>query len=253
MRHLLHIAIITSLLIFTISCINKVPNHIIAQDKMVNILVDVHKSEAYIENLSKPSVEFKMGIRQSVFDKHGVDQQLFDSSLMWYGQHLEYYVDIYKEVMDSLNNLDQLLTQLIDDQDSQVLTAPGDSVNIWKGAPYCIFDSESEKAVMSFNILADGNFRMQDRFILSLSLSSFPRYMASAPLLTLAVKYRYHNGIDVVSQQVDSDGKFQLELQTDDSAIESVFGSIYLPNMSQSTIPFTLYADSIAVTRIHTK
>ena len=65
---------------------SKVPGDIIKPKTMENLLVDIHKAEAYMEN-SKYLANNKLAqdsIKNSIYAKHGVTGAEFDTSIVWY-------------------------------------------------------------------------------------------------------------------------------------------------------------------------
>ena len=84
-------------LIFT-AC-EQIPSHIIAPEQMETLLIDIHKAEAISDNLTQyASDREKERLRQSVFDRHHVTQAQFDTSLVWYSEHMTKYSQIYNNV-----------------------------------------------------------------------------------------------------------------------------------------------------------
>lgn len=94
---------ILPLLGMIVSCSDR-PDMVVPDDTMKSLLVDLHKSEAYLAMGSPQftSDSAKRVLRQSVLSRHGVTQAEFDSSLNWYGHHIDEYVELYGEVEKEL-------------------------------------------------------------------------------------------------------------------------------------------------------
>ena len=79
---------------------------VLSEDDMIDLLTDIHKSEAIIEmspqNYRGDSI--KAVVRQSVFAKHNVTQEEFDSSIVWYGHNVGTYIKIYDGVIARLDD-----------------------------------------------------------------------------------------------------------------------------------------------------
>lgn len=73
---------------------------------MVNLLVDLHKADAYVDNYPSqfPDDSSRMMLKQSVFAKHGVSQADYDTSLVWYAHNMDTYSDVYRRVIDKLKD-----------------------------------------------------------------------------------------------------------------------------------------------------
>lgn len=240
------------LLLAIVSC-KKIPKHVIPEKEMEQLLVDVHMSEGYVERVLKRATnEEKEQMRNSVYAKHGVTKEQFDTSLMWYGNNLETYMGIYDKVIVTLKNQNNLLKNEITRQNAQVLTAPGDSVNVWKGEAYHIFGSDISQRLLTFNIVGDENFKNGDKFTFSARLNTVTAGVSPsgiAPVATLGVSYK--NGVVVsVTETVQPNGVFDITLDTDDMEVDRLFGNLYLPTDNKA---YTIYADSIVVLRVHKK
>lgn len=84
---------------------NRPPGHLIKQDDLVPILVDLHLVYAL-----QGTIEFRTLSREIdsvdtysyVFDKHGIDKTLFDSTIAWFSRNPERFTDVYDEVVMQL-------------------------------------------------------------------------------------------------------------------------------------------------------
>lgn len=86
------------------------PFGVLSERKMQDLLYDMHLSEAMVDNFSSQEIPYSERQRfyDQVFEKHGVSRAKYDSSLVWYGAHLDIYTDIYTQVIaryDSVLNL----------------------------------------------------------------------------------------------------------------------------------------------------
>ncbi len=71
----------------------RVPSSIIQPEEMAQLLADIHTGESVAE---QNYGEFcndstKRILKQSIYARHGVSEEIVDSSLMWYGHNLERY------------------------------------------------------------------------------------------------------------------------------------------------------------------
>lgn len=86
------------------ACGSRTPDYVISEKDMEDLLVDIHKSEAVIEsnyNIYNNNAD-KKKIREAVFLRHGVTREQFDTTLVWYGHHIETYMKIYDRVVERL-------------------------------------------------------------------------------------------------------------------------------------------------------
>ena len=106
-------------LLFLGACIGNVPAGIIKQDKMVNLMVDVHIVDGSISQIDyqEPDSVYKYGINRylKVFKNHHTDSLQFKRSLEYYTLHSERLEEMYAEIWqilqaksDSINKIDSI-------------------------------------------------------------------------------------------------------------------------------------------------
>lgn len=105
MRRWIESILFPFILVALISC-DKAPDGIIPESDMVDLVADLHKADAYIDNYPSqfPDDSTKMLLKQSIFLKHGVTQADYDTSLVWYAHNMDVYTDVYRRVIDQLKN-----------------------------------------------------------------------------------------------------------------------------------------------------
>ncbi len=87
------------------------PKNLLEQDKMINILVDVHLAEAAFNSRRhrdslverSSSVDFYYSILQ----KHDVQDSVFERSLVFYSSQPRSFEKMYRKVMNQLTELEQ--------------------------------------------------------------------------------------------------------------------------------------------------
>ena len=90
----------------------KTPEHILAQEQMMPILVDIH----VIEGARNGSIMLgdTNGIEDyyaKVYEKHGITEEQFKSSFAFYSDNPTVFIPIYEEVLDSLKANGALLAK----------------------------------------------------------------------------------------------------------------------------------------------
>jgi len=80
------------------------PRGILHSGKMRDVLVDMHKTDALIQmsGLQHGHDEAQNIYYAQVMEKHGITQQQFDSSIVWYTSHPLLFDKIYPKVQDRL-------------------------------------------------------------------------------------------------------------------------------------------------------
>lgn len=79
------------------------PSHVLSDQQMEDILFDLYLSEAIKDDnyqvFNYDSIRVQE-LAQSVFKKHKVTEQQFDSSLVWYAANMEKYLKILDKISD---------------------------------------------------------------------------------------------------------------------------------------------------------
>lgn len=235
--------------LFVLAACSHDPDYVIGEKDMVDLLVDVHKAEAVIEsNYNQYSSKAdKKKLREAVFLKHGITQEQFDTNLVWYGHHIEEYMKIYEQVVECLKAENEEAKKLLAEDNSQTMSQPGDSVDVWKQRRAHVFDTRQASNLLTFDIAPDENFRTRDYFELRFKVLLLPK-LSVKPQVYLAARHINH---DIVYNQLDIDreGWHSLPLQTDSAiALSRINGYIVLP---MQTVPGTMYVDSLTLIRRH--
>ncbi len=107
------------ILIVTISffsCTNekKIPEYVIPQEDMVDIIVDIHLTDGL---LTLNHVRRKLAKKDTsnyydkIFDQYGYTRADFDTSIYYYSMNIDDYDNIYAEVLNRLNEMETELKQ----------------------------------------------------------------------------------------------------------------------------------------------
>lgn len=229
---------------------SKVPGHIINPEKMESLLIDIHKAEAYME--SKKEIAYNKdaqdSIKSSIYTRHNVTSQDFDSSLVWYGANLDIFIEIYNNIIIKLQEEDNALLALMNNQKDMYvgMTRSGDTVNIWNLNSHYLFEGKLNNNLLSFAVPYDDNFKENDIFKLKFKLSSKDESPYN-PQVILAVK-QDKDSTDYVRKSVNKIGWDSVEIRTK-GVIKRVMGSIYIPAVPEWKVT---HVDSISLERIHT-
>ena len=246
-----HIDIIFVLLLFLFVSCKKQPEGVLSENRMVDLLVDVHKSEAVMAlNYNKFSNdEKKRAVREAVFMRHNTTQAEFDSSLVWYGNHIDKYMGVYDRVIERLNKENEEVKLLIAQDNSQILTRQGDTVDIWKQERDYIFDARKGENLLTFDITTDENFARNDRFLLNIHTINPPANGDKAHVY-LAIRHNKQN-IHYNYATIENSGWTTLKIQSDSvTDLSVIYGYILLPQRYDRHV---MYVDSIELIRIHEK
>ena len=90
------------------------PKGILHSWEMRDIIVDLHKTDAllYTKHVRNGEVERRTIYYAQVMEKHGTTQAQFDSSLVWYTAHPNFFNKIYPKVLAELQEEEQAFLKL---------------------------------------------------------------------------------------------------------------------------------------------
>lgn len=94
--------------------LNSKPSALLSEEEMTEVLVDIHLTEAALrvadDSLARLNDTTKLRILfASVYKKHNIDPDDFNTSLDYYLQHIDELDKIYVEVINRLTELDATL------------------------------------------------------------------------------------------------------------------------------------------------
>lgn len=231
--------------ILILSACSGTPDYVIPPKKMAEVMADVHTGEAVVESnvRSFPTDSTKKALMQSIYAKHGVTTADVDTSLYWYGHHLDKYMDVYKRTIELLEDRIAEAEKVGGKSDNTPMrvSVDGDSVNIWQGASLRRNSSNLPSDYMTFHFSTDKNWERGDRYTLNAKLIN-----THAPV-SMIIAAEYNDGTtEYVSSTQFGDGKKQLLLVLDSTKVASnVYGSLhYSPRGDEVS-----YIDSISLVR----
>jgi hypothetical protein len=221
---------------------NKVPDNVIQPDEMAELMADIHTAESVVEmNYGSYATDSaREELKQAILQKHGVTQADLDTSFMWYGSHLDKYMDIYDEVNEILQRrLDH--NQALETAQAS-LSVSGDSVDVWAMPRRYIYTDRLPAKYMTFKLEADTNWVSGDSYTWRVKLFN------SVNTAKWGIVASYADGsVEVLNEQFSGSGWQQLKFQTD-STRKAVGVRGYLELTAPSNATAT-YVDSVQLVR----
>ena len=209
-------------------------------------MVDMQLAESMIINSKKYGSDAeKEALYQSVFRKHKIRKADYDSSLVWYGYHLEVYMQVYDLVLAELSERQKALG------DVQAMAAPvskRDSVDIWPRRTYLTLSPDAVFNGVTVDINPEKNYPSGSTFVLGLRVWGLNKNMKEYPTIKLSANQG--DTTIVVNDKILSDGYHETVLQTvPTKQVRSVFGSIRLEDEDGAATYFKIYVDSLNLMR----
>ncbi|MCM1518271.1 MAG: DUF4296 domain-containing protein [Pseudoflavonifractor sp.] len=178
---------ISVLVVAALGACDNTPDYVIGRDDMVDLLVDIHTGEGVVEinrrEFGRDSL-VKV-LKQSILLKHGVTQQQFDTSMIWYGHHLDEYLEIYDDVIARLEAGIEEMNVAGGSASVMSVSVAGDSVDVWTSLRQSAYSSRTPSQLLTFAIRRDDNMEPGDVYTWRMKLDN----VMSAVGWTVAADY----------------------------------------------------------------
>lgn len=195
---------------------SKVPSDIIQPHDMAELMADVHIGESVVEmnRGDYRNDSLKQLMKQSVYARHGYTTAQVDSSFLWYGRNIKYYMDVYDETIEILER------RLIESGNriaaANALSIAGDSVDVWPGARYVIVNDRMPSKIVTFSFEQDPNWEHGDNYTWR------AKFFNSPEEIQWLIGTEYADGsVEYLHESPGGDGWHEIKLQTD-STLEPV-------------------------------
>lgn len=154
---------------------NRVPSHVIQPEEMARLMADVRMADAVVVNNGREyhTDAARIALKQAVFERNGVTEAQFDTSLVWYGHNIERYQEVTNRSIEILE--DRLKEASIKAAGESALSISGDSVDIWSGSHVYTFNRRTPSNYLKFSYDADQNWEKGDVYTFRTSFVVAPK------------------------------------------------------------------------------
>ncbi len=241
-----------------VGCKPGTPSEYIQPDDMEDILVEYHMAKAmagqYDGSYEERNYQQALYI-EAVLRKHGVTQEQFDSSLVYYYRRADRFDKLYQNVADRLE--EQALS--LGATEGEIgkfasLTATGDTANIWADRSRYAMMPVPPYNRWSFEVTVDTTFHKGDSFLMQF-MSDF-MFQDGMRSCTLNMAVTYDNDTTISKNIVFSyAGLTQLRIPAfENHAVKRLRGYFYLAGGSdRTTTTRLLFLDNIQLIRFHSE
>ncbi len=257
-------------LVLVCSCKPTTPKGVLPSDEMEDVLYDYHLAMAMTADSDAVAQEMHL---QAVYDKHGIDETVFNTSLVYYYRRADLLLAIYNKVAKRIDDYALTLGASTDEFDKfSRLTADGDTADVWNGAAQVVLMPQPLFNRADINIVCDSSYREGDR----LQLRMMPVYVKPTQLSRegvayLSVTYRKtepvpHDTLVNRYVHINSTGtrlEMNIEPPTPQAIPVSIKGYLYMSDgriytsgkQDKSAVQQTqlLFLNKIQLIRFHTK
>lgn len=183
----LYILLLCGIVVMLTSCHIK-PRGVLSEKKMEEILFEMHKTEGTLqaEDYMYSSPEQKKLYFDVVLKKYGVEQAVFDSSLVWYTKHPKEFGLVYGKVLARIDTLNA--------QVQRGEFRPGESgktqeMDIWNLRRTYKLTKDSARTSIDFEIANNDNLMVGDKYELRFLRRVAPSDSSEHPYIVLRVNY----------------------------------------------------------------
>ncbi len=232
------------------------PQNVLSRGKMEDVLYDYHIMQGIVNDLPAEEREAKgQDYMNAVFEKHGITEAQFDSSIVYYNRHTKDLHKIYSNLKERYTAVNEEIQLVNGNNDMMaIFSTGGDTTNLWNSAKLLTLRNKELLNKESFTIHADTSFRRRDQFILTLSPVFIKERREDYDInLHVGLSVLYASGKHIgTTRVINNDGTQQLTLQISyDEDIKSITGFFYYKGKKESRNLCLI--DNISLIRMHEK
>lgn len=196
------------------------------------MLYDYHLAQGLIDQLPNDERE-KMAQEyiNAVYQKHGITEAQFDSSVIYYNRHTKELAKIYDNLKERLTEETEAIKLANGSNDMTAIFAEGgDTSNIWNSTKMFVLRNKENFCTESYTIIADTSFHKHDQFILNFSpiiITENKNYRDGVLHIGLSLVYKNGKTIGTTRQVTYNDAQQMTIKAIDDQEISKVSGFFF--------------------------
>lgn len=216
-------------------CKPKRPKGILSESKMEKVMVDYHLAQGMAEAAESGDVEAtRYKYIQAVFRKHNITEAAFDSSLVYYFENSEKFLEIYNNV--SLKVQAQAEKFGVDARATQNqyshLTNQGDTANIWTDHTNACIIPDKLHNIYQFVLTSDSTYQAGDAFIWHFHTQYITPGIDREAFAVLTLQYE-NDSVVSVTQHIRGNNNFDIKYTPseplDTVNLRKMNGFIFMP------------------------
>ena len=186
-----------------------------------------------------------------LFNKYGLTQADFDTSLVWYTRNTEVLAKVYEKVTSRLKSKQTDINKLIAIRDKKPMTSnPGDSINVWAWSELVQLTPTPLDNTFTFVLPSDTNFKARDLIVWDANFILPETDSVNAPVMSMQIVYN-NDSVISITKRIYENGFEQIQLQSDTlGEIKEMKGFVYYPIQRYDE---PLLIDNISLMRYHSK
>lgn len=232
--------ILTGLVVvFAVVACSRVPGNVIPPEDMAELLADIHIGEGVTDQSSDfRSDSMRRILKQSIYARHGVNSAKVDTSMIWYGRHLDEYQKVYDRTIEIL---EEKYADATANAVGEAMAIAGDSVDVWNLASHFALTGLDRPQYFTFSIESDENWNPGDAYTWKF------KTINNADALGLRLMVDYNDGFtEVTTSSTTDDGWHNVQLSLDSTRTADRIYGVAAFNVNPDN---HLYIDSISLVR----
>lgn len=218
------------LLVFLITTGCSRPSNVLSEDKMVDLMVDMELTEAYLNTQPSVSNSTRTEMGRRVLELHGVSEESLDTTLAWYGRNMDSYEALFAKVDKEIMKKRKKYTDVPGQKSTE-------ADNLWIFGEHQILSPLAGTDIFSFSF-PNNDIAKGSKVELSMYL---PNPVGGKGMF--GVEYKDGHG-EAAINNFSSRNKITITLQTDTAQeVRKLFGQIAFKDLKEEP----LYIDSISI------
>ena len=222
------------MLILLSACKPTVPSRYLQPDEMEDLMYDFYVSQGMTNNrVGSTDYEHRYYL-ESVLKKYGLTSAEFDSSLVYYYNHMEMMNVIYTNIQKRLSEEAlELGTSEGEVERYTIQSVSGDTADIWDGRDQMMLLPIPPYHVVQFTQKADTSFHKGDSFLLTFGSTYLVQSGSRNSTAYMAVTYE-NDSVVSATTTISNTGVTKLRLAPCDQKAKKIDGYIYMARRERS-------------------
>ena len=258
MRRLsLHLVFVWATVVVLLSaCKPQVPSEFLQPDEMEDLMYDYYVSQGLCNSRAGAADYERRYNMQAVLKKYGLTNAEFDSTLVYYYNHMELMNVIYSNIQKRLGD-EALLLGASEGEVERFTTqsVTGDTTDVWEGKRQFMLMPIPPYHIVQFSQEADTSYHKGDSFLLTFGSRYLVQSGSRNATAYLAVTYE-NDSVVSASIPINVTGGSTLRLNACDQKAKRLDGFIYMPsrdNTDNESETSVLLLNHIQLMRFHHK
>lgn len=154
-----------SLSVLLVSCENDTPKGVMPEAQMENILYDYHRATAMADQGGGDASQRRYVLVQKVFEKYGVSEADFDSSMVYYSGNAVVLKNMYERIDARLKRETAEVGASMQTDVYANISAEGDTAQIWSRKNLWLRNDVGEN-ILSVTLSPDSTFLLGDTYMM---------------------------------------------------------------------------------------